>query len=293
MRVLTTDIFNGLTDRSKQDLKVVTHDGVFHADEVFAVALLIVLNRWENPIIVRTRDKTALAHAVEDQALYLIDAGGVYNPAMNNYDHHQEASLPSAFGLIFKAGNVEYKLYKSIETPDTDIKRRAVEKIAAFVQSIDDWDCNRNNAHTTAAALPDGWRVLPQIISAFNRPDRNAETQNSQFGLALTFATNVIENELHAETKAAIAEFEYDSRNVLTNGVAVFQKFSPVWKTKADHNFAVMPHPSGWQVVARDTAICTIPPAAAEFGGFIFRHVSGFMATFTDRESAVAFAITL
>ena len=66
---------------------VVTHDGVFHSDEVFSVALLRLLHN--NIDIVRTRDEQVLKIAVENPEVFVLDVGGQYAPAKRNFDHHQ------------------------------------------------------------------------------------------------------------------------------------------------------------------------------------------------------------
>ena len=60
------------------------HDGVFHADEVTACALLILFDQADQDKIVRTRDENKLA-----QCEYVCDVGGVYDPENKLFDHHQ------------------------------------------------------------------------------------------------------------------------------------------------------------------------------------------------------------
>ena len=55
------------------DLTVVTHNGNFHADDVFSIAVLKHLYPSFN--LVRTRDK-----ALMDSADIVIDVGGQYDP---------------------------------------------------------------------------------------------------------------------------------------------------------------------------------------------------------------------
>ena len=62
---------------------VAVHDGPHHADDVFCVACMIILN--PNIRIIRTRNKILL-----DSADFRIDVGGKYNPVTGDYDHHQE-----------------------------------------------------------------------------------------------------------------------------------------------------------------------------------------------------------
>ena len=77
-------------------MHVVTHSGPFHADEVFAYALLRVFSGAEVSLS-RTRDPALIA-----QADVAIDVGGEYDPARGRFDHHQR----SYQGALSSAGMV-------------------------------------------------------------------------------------------------------------------------------------------------------------------------------------------
>lgn len=82
----------------------VTHNGAFHADDLFATAVLSILNDG-NIKIVRTRDRAEM-----EKGDYVYDVGGENDPERNKFDHHQrggagarENGIPySSFGLIWK-----------------------------------------------------------------------------------------------------------------------------------------------------------------------------------------------
>jgi hypothetical protein len=54
---------------------VVTHNGKFHPDDVFAVATIMLVEGNENVTVVRTREK-----AVISGADWVVDVGGEYDP---------------------------------------------------------------------------------------------------------------------------------------------------------------------------------------------------------------------
>jgi uncharacterized UPF0160 family protein len=62
---------------------IVTHGGKFHADDAWAVAVLNIL--YPDADIVRTRDQ-----AIIDTADFVVDVGGVWDPAKGRFDHHQK-----------------------------------------------------------------------------------------------------------------------------------------------------------------------------------------------------------
>ena len=61
---------------------ILTHSGSFQADDIFAVAILILTIGEAK--VVRTREKDQIVTAD-----YVVDVGMVYDPAKNRFDHHQ------------------------------------------------------------------------------------------------------------------------------------------------------------------------------------------------------------
>lgn len=61
---------------------IATHGGTFHADDVFGVAVLAAV--FPQHEIVRTRDPDEIARAD-----FVVDVGGVWDPATGRFDHHQ------------------------------------------------------------------------------------------------------------------------------------------------------------------------------------------------------------
>ncbi|OGI86269.1 hypothetical protein A3A01_02100 [Candidatus Nomurabacteria bacterium RIFCSPLOWO2_01_FULL_39_17] len=92
--------------------KLVTHNGSFHTDDIFACATLSLLleKRGESFEIIRTRDEEIIK-----EGDYVFDVGGVYDPEKNRFDHHQVGEAGkrdngieySSFGLIWKKFGIE------------------------------------------------------------------------------------------------------------------------------------------------------------------------------------------
>lgn len=259
--------------------KVITHNTAFHADDVMAVAMLRYAG-FEFELI-RTRTASILEAAINDPNTLIADVGGVYDPAMLNFDHHQDMNLPSAAGMIWE----HFK--------DSICPADAQPFFGQFISSIDAIDTNRNNIYAVWNTLPEGFRNTSNILSGFNRDVMNAAQQDEQFNRAVDFALVIIENERNSAIQKAKSERQYSERSILPNNVAVFDEFSTVWKEKGEHQFAILPHATGWQIQSRDTAVATVPERVAECEGFIFRHGSGFMATVKEKSTAIAFAKTL
>lgn len=116
---------------------VSTHDGFFHADDVFALAVVSLWAKSEGKKIkiIRSREKE-----IFEKAQMVVDIGGVYDVKTNHFDHHQAGGagkrpngIPyAAFGLMWKhfgekitskeaAELVEKKLVMPIDAIDNGV----------------------------------------------------------------------------------------------------------------------------------------------------------------------------
>lgn len=115
---------------------IVTHNGVFHADDLFACATLSLWFKKHNqPFkIVRTRNPEKIKTAD-----IVFDVGGIYDPKLNRFDHHQpggagnrENGIPyAAFGLVWKHFGLE------LCDGNTEVHNMLDTKIAAPLDAID------------------------------------------------------------------------------------------------------------------------------------------------------------
>ena len=70
---------------AKRTFLIGTHDGKFHCDEVLACYMLRSLPEYRDAEIKRSRDPSVL-----EQCDIVVDVGGVYDPSIHRYDHHQK-----------------------------------------------------------------------------------------------------------------------------------------------------------------------------------------------------------
>lgn len=146
-----------------------THDGTFHADEVTACASLLLFDLIDRNKIHRTRDPEVLA-ACE----YVCDVGGVYDPSIKRFDHHQadyKDELSSA-GMVWKyfkeKGIVDEVVYHFVNR--------------SMIMGIDAHDNGKANHEV-------GTCTFSQVVSNFVPPIYDAEPriQNEAFFHALDF----------------------------------------------------------------------------------------------------------
>lgn len=122
----------------KKKKTIVTHNGSFHADDIFAcAALTLYLDKQKTPYrIIRSRDENVIKNAD-----YVIDVGGINDMGKERFDHHQSGGagkrdngIPYAsFGLIWKKYG---PLLCNNQTIVSDIDRRIVQPIDAIDNGI-------------------------------------------------------------------------------------------------------------------------------------------------------------
>ncbi|MGM0482263.1 MAG: MYG1 family protein [Patescibacteria group bacterium] len=120
-------------------IKIVTHNGHYHSDDIFAVAvLLLYLKEEENEVeILRTRDEKVI-----EEADFAVDIGGRHDPDKGLFDHHQEEGVGNrengvpyaAFGLVWRhygvdlsggeeeAETIDRKLVQPIDAGDNGVR---------------------------------------------------------------------------------------------------------------------------------------------------------------------------
>lgn len=159
------------------DITVVTHNGNFHADDVFSVAALKSIFPSFN--LIRTRDL-----AVMDKADIVLDVGGTYDPDKGRFDHHQrggagerENGIPfSSFGLIWKKYGVEICNGHQAVANSVD---------SSLVSTIDAIDCGHVEGVASGISLS-------QTISMFNPTWQEDGDFDACFDEAVEFASRVL-----------------------------------------------------------------------------------------------------
>ena len=119
--------------------KLVTHDGSFHADDIFACATLCLVLEKEGVKFEITRARN---EEIIKNGDYVFDVGGVYDAETNRFDHHQKGGAGkrensieySSFGLVWKKFGL--KLTGSEEITEL-IDEHLVAPVDAFDNGFD------------------------------------------------------------------------------------------------------------------------------------------------------------
>ncbi len=194
-------------------MKIITHNGQFHADEVLAFTILNYV--FENCILERTRDQKII-----EEGDIIIDVGKIYDPVNNKFDHHQEgcnelfyekSNIPmSSVGMVYKKYGKSYlnkllSIESSIDYIDDNLYNEVYENIIKEVDAIDNGINNTFNKFSINTGIS-------RIITRFNYKDVfDEEEQKKQFYNASKYAQNVLEiiaTDLHSKNIIFNDEYE-------------------------------------------------------------------------------------
>lgn len=178
-------------------IKLVTHNGGFHADDLFAVAtvkkFLLKEGHKEKDIeIIRTREPKYI-----QEADFVVDVGGIYDPSLGRYDHHQEGGAGEREnGIPYAAFGLVWKQYGEYLTGEKEVAKMIDEKL---VQTIDALDNGVDIFGEEKENIPSRY-ILQSAISSF-LPTWNEKgvTYDESFFRALKFVETILEREIIQE----------------------------------------------------------------------------------------------
>jgi len=285
----------------KQNKICVTHDGTFHADDLFSTATLSILNKG-NIKIIRTRDSEIIKGAD-----YVYDVGGIYDPSINRFDHHQkrgagvrENGTPYAsFGLVWKT-------YGEQICGSKEVAEKIEERL---VQSIDANDNGINLFEAKGEVAP---YTLQDILFCFRPSWKEKQDYDNAFMDLVPIAIKIItreiiknRDELEADSfvKKAYEEAE-DKRIIILDGnypwgetvdkykeiLYIVTTKNKLWRVEAarkeKYNFETRkPFPESW-AGKRDGELISITGVADA----VFCHNGRFLVVAKSKEAAIELA---
>jgi uncharacterized UPF0160 family protein len=179
-------------------MRIATHDGSFHADDVFAVAALQLARGPAE--VVRTRDSELLASCD-----VRIDVGMRNDPETGDFDHHQKGGagargngIPYAsFGLVWRAVGV------ACCDGDEAVAERVDRRLVAGIDGHD-------SGLTLVQPLVDDVTPMSagEVVWALNAnwdEDASPTDEDRRFAEAVVLATGILRREIASATAAAKA----------------------------------------------------------------------------------------
>jgi uncharacterized UPF0160 family protein len=285
---------------------VVTHDGRFHPDDVFAVATLQIYFGIDALTITRSRDE-----AVIKNADIVVDVGGEYDPLRLRFDHHQndapvhEDTIPyAAFGLVWKEYGVA--VCGGSASAAEELNKKLVEPIDAGDNGVTLYSLNYRNVPPAE---------LFEIIDSYRPVWGSDESYDPGFFEAVNFARDYLRRaithalaseEMHTYVEKVFAESLDKSlivcdlpviKRVLLNhdealllvcpvGRAANSNWQAVALQKNRYDFSTkVSFPIEWRGL-RDEDLA----AVAKVKDAVFCHKSGHLCIAKSREGAIALA---
>lgn len=270
------------------------HDGVFHADEVTAAALLLLYNLIKKEEIVRTRDLDILA-----KMTFVCDVGGEYDPKKKRFDHHQasyQGDLSSA-GMVLRYLKEE----KIIEESFFEFLNRSL------ILGVD--------AHDNGLSPQiSGLCSFSHVVANFNpiEPEVSDELQNQAFFEALDFVHAHLDRlkKRYFSNLACrkLIEQEMKLRKlvlIFEQNVSWFESFFSLGGEKHPALFIIMPTKEGWKLrgippTYKERMKVRLPLPASWAGllqdelrkksgivGAIFCHKGRFTSVWKEKEDAI------
>lgn len=191
--------------------RIVTHDGSFHADEIFATALIKKFVS-EDVEIVRTRGDDDLKEATKDPNVWVVDVGRKHDESMRNFDHHQRSFTKTWEGtdIPFSSCGLVWKYLRDRGIIGSHYADEVIDSVeAALIRRVDMHD-NR-------------YAPMPQAV-VFKLCNREESTMDD-FLRALMIAEIHLEDSFIFAEKVRRNQCKLDNVKFLANGdIAVFDE---------------------------------------------------------------------
>jgi uncharacterized UPF0160 family protein len=212
---------------------IVTHGGKFHADDAWAVATLKVL--YPDADLVRTRDPAIIATAD-----FVIDVGGIWDPAAGRFDHHQKGfSGARQSGVPYASAGLVWRDYGArcvAALAEAHTGQRLSDDSAQQIAYAIDNDVVQylDLSDVGAAKNAPGGYGLSAVVSGYNPNWLDEERLGygeaadayrlEQFKRAMGFLTDVMANSVKYRVGAALAVEQVRNAEVLEGGRLLYLK---------------------------------------------------------------------
>jgi len=170
--------------------KLITHNGSFHADVIFACATLslVLEEAGEKFEVIRTRDEEIIKTGD-----YVFDVGGIYDADKNRFDHHQKGGAGErSKGLPYAAFGLVWKKYGTEICGGQEIANRIEKQLVTPVDARD----NGVNISTTNELGVSDHRTGEMILNFNPTWQENKKLLNGQFEKVLSFAKEILKREI-------------------------------------------------------------------------------------------------
>jgi uncharacterized UPF0160 family protein len=209
---------------------IATHSGKFHADDVWAAAVLNLM--FPGSELVRTRDPAVIARAD-----FAVDVGGVWDPEKGRFDHHQKGFQGArASGVVYASAGLVWTEYgpRCVSLVAEQAGHALSLAQAAEIAHAIDADLVQylDMSDTGAAKNAPGSYGLSAIISGFNPGWLNEQAAGSaeaadamrmsRFRRAMDIATDILRNGVLYRVGALLAVQQVRQSQRMDDGRLLF-----------------------------------------------------------------------
>ncbi len=270
---------------------LITHNGIFHGDEVMATAILLTMYPGAEVRRVYTVSEEDIAN--ESNIIYDIGYGELDHHQPGGNGVHEDGTPYAACGLVWRRYGME--LCKQFHSNNPGMVFDTIER--ELIIGIDAHDNgSREGTECTVSA----------VIKSFNPSwKEDPSTADTAFMTAVEFATTVFKQILKkavdkADAVSVVAEAEAKAEN----GLLIMDRFVP-WQqviTRDDLRFVVFPSLRGGYNIQQVPGNPAFPEAwrgltgsslveASGVSGSTFCHQAGFIASATTLDAAIQLAM--
>lgn len=270
-------------------VKVITHAGRCHADEVGAVAILLGIDA-DIPVI---RIPQVGPEDILHPHVAVVDIGRHHDSFLNNYDHHHDRNLPASCSLVWDDFGFQLLANRFPELGYDKIVLIQAQMHTVFWNHISDVDTGKVK---TAYGVPG----IPGIIAQmYCLPGLNSDEIFAHAVTFMSIAMNACISSLYNDIKTREV---YDALPLYESGrVAVNDSSTeiPSWKewAKKEDGPWFMIHPSnrgaGYLLVSQDSERFPIDPDVAPLVPVDFVHNARFISQHPTMDDALTMAAAL
>ena len=216
----------GIGNLTKENVTVVVHNGVFHADDVICVSLLRYYYGVPNVTVVRSRNPKDF-----ESADYILDVGGKREVTVNQvwFDHHQNVTIypngvrRSACGYLF-----DYMVDNGMIL-DVILAEQFRSRVLYPVEAQD----NGQDLVEGLDLMPNLFNFVPCMNPCWTKVSNGNEEFLQAVNMADIIITNVIER---LESDVEACRISVVGIANATDGIVELERFCQWQKTVIDYN---------------------------------------------------------
>lgn len=189
----------------KKNKKLVTHNGSFHGDDVFACATLCLMLEKEGQTyeVIRTRDEKIM-----NEADFVFDVGGILDEEKNRFDHHQKGGAGRREnGIEYSSFGLVWKKFGDKITNSKVVTKILDERLVQIIDAID------NGINISSPVIPNVYVYgIYDIVTAFHPSYKEEHPDfNGTFLEVVDFAKRLLIKEIEkAQDQESIQKYVLD-----------------------------------------------------------------------------------